>query len=191
MATISIPGAGSRCLDASELSLAVEPESVRRWYAVFTVPQNEAHAAKQLELRSVEVFYPTYETVRLWKNRQRVHLKLPLFPCYLFVRIHPRERGRVLQVSGVLRIVGNHREMSAVPDSVIEMLRSGLNGIKFEPYKELVVGQKVWVKDGPLQGIHGVLTRKNASCRFVITLELINQHAAAEIDARSLVAALE
>jgi uncharacterized protein YfdQ (DUF2303 family) len=37
-----------------------------------------------------------------------------------------------------------------------------------------------------LQGVHGVLVRRNNSLRFVLTLELINQHAAIEVEAKDL-----
>jgi hypothetical protein len=43
----------------------------RRWHAVFTHPQNEKSVVKHLEIREIESFLPPYETVRLWKNRQR------------------------------------------------------------------------------------------------------------------------
>jgi hypothetical protein len=64
----------------------------RRWYAVFTAPQSEKSVVRHLSLREIETFLPTYETVRLWKNRQRVKTILPLFPTYLFVHISSRER---------------------------------------------------------------------------------------------------
>ena len=76
----------------------------RKWYAVFTAPQSEKSAVKHLGLREIETFLPTYETVRLWKNRQRVKTILPLFPTYLFVHICSRERAKVLQSPGVLRL---------------------------------------------------------------------------------------
>ena len=41
----------------------------RRWYAVFTAPRNEKSVVRHLDLREIECFLPTYETLRLWKNR--------------------------------------------------------------------------------------------------------------------------
>jgi transcription antitermination factor NusG len=158
----------------------------RRWYAVFTLPQNEKSAAKQLALRGVEAFLPTYETVRVWKNRQRVRTVLPLFPTYLFVRIDCRQRGRVLESPGVLHIVGNSREQVSVPDAEIELLRSGVCGRNMEPYRELVVGKKVRIKSGSMEGVEGVLVRKGNGLRFVLALEMINQFAAIEVDAEDL-----
>jgi transcription antitermination factor NusG len=158
----------------------------RRWYAVFTVPQNEKSVVRQLDLRAVESFLPTYESVKVWKNRQRVTSILPLFPTYLFVRISHSERVKVLQSPGVLSIVGNGRKSIPLSDVEVDFLRSGLNGRKVEPYKELVVGEKVRIKTGVMQGVEGVLVRKSSSLRFVLGINLINQHAAVEVDADAL-----
>jgi transcription antitermination factor NusG len=164
--------------------------SERKWYAVFTVPQSEKSVVKHLGLREIETFLPTYETVRLWKNRQRVKTILPLFPTYLFVHICSRERVKVLQSPGVLQIVGNGREGVPLPDSEVEILRDGLSGRRVEPYRELVVGEKVRIKSGLMRGIEGTLVRKCTGNRFVLTLGLINQHAAMEVDPEMLEPAL-
>lgn len=158
----------------------------RRWYAVFTVPQNEKSVTKHLDLREIESFLPTYETLRVWKNRQRVKIVLPLFPTYLFVRIAQRERARVLQSPGVVRIIGNGGGPLPLPDSSIEFLRCGFCRQRIRPFREIVVGQKVRIKSGVMQGVQGVLIRKNNNLRFVISLDLINQHAAVEVNAVDL-----
>ena len=171
---------------ASLNSVMQDASSGRNWFAVFTVPQNEKSAVIHLDLREVESFLPTYETVRVWKNRQRMKIVLPLFPSYLFVHINSRERTKVLQSPGVLQIVGNGREHVPLPDAEIEFLRSGLCRQRIEPYRELVVGEKVRIKGGVMQGVCGTLVRKGSGVRFVLTLELINQHAAVQVDAEDL-----
>ena len=158
----------------------------RNWYAVYTVPQHEKSAKKQLDVREIESFLPTYETVRVWKNRQRMKLILPLFPTYLFVHINPRERGKVLQSPGVLQIVGNSKECVPLRDSEVEFLRSDFCRQRIEPYRDLVIGKKVRIRSGVMQGLQGTLVRKGDNMRFVLTIELINQHAAIEVDAPDL-----
>ncbi len=157
-----------------------------KWYAVFTLPQNEKSAARQLGLREVEAFLPTYEAVKVWKNRQRVCTVLPLFPTYLFVRIDCRQRRRVLESPGVIHIVSNGREQVPVPDAEIELLRSGMREKTMEPYRELAVGKKVRIKSGSMEGVEGVLVRKGNGFRFVMALKLINQFAAVEVEAEDL-----
>lgn len=160
--------------------------NIRNWYAVFTVPQNEKAVVKHLDLREIDSFLPTYETVRVWKNRQRMRLVLPLFPGYLFVHVNQRERSKVLASPRVLHIVGNGREYVPLADAEIELLRSGLAGQRIEPYRELVVGDRVRIKSGAMRGVCGTLVKKGDGMRFVLTLELINQHAAVQVNAEDL-----
>lgn len=160
--------------------------SDRNWYAVFAVPRNEKSVVKHLDMRGIESFLPTYETVRVWKNRQRMKISLPLFPTYLFVHINSRERIKVLRSPGVIRIVGNSRQPVPLPESVIEFLRSDFCRQRIEPYHELVIGEKVRIKGGVMQGVKGTLVRRSSSMRFVLTLELINQHAAIQVNAEDL-----
>jgi transcription antitermination factor NusG len=157
----------------------------RNWHAVYTIPQHEKTVVKHLEMREIESFLPVYETVRVWKNRQRMKIVLPLFPTYLFVHISLRERARVLQSPGVLQIVGNGM-CACIPDSEVEFLRSGFCRQRIEPYRELVIGKKVRIKSGVMQGLQGTLVRKSNRLRFVLTVESIHQHAAIQVNAEDL-----
>jgi transcription antitermination factor NusG len=102
------------------------------------------------------------------------------------VHIEGRQRTRVLESPGVINIVGNSREHVPVPDAAIELLRSGIQGKNMEPYRELVVGKKVRIKSGSMGGVQGVLVRKGNSMRFVLAIEMINQHAAIEVGSDDL-----
>jgi transcription antitermination factor NusG len=163
-----------------------DPLVDRRWFAVFTIPQNEKSVVRHLEMREVESFLPTYEVIKVWKNRQRVKTVLPLFPRYLFVHIHGRERVSVLESPGVLQIVGNSRESAVVPDADIVLLQTGLQGRHAEPYRDLVVGERVRIRSGVMCGVEGTLVRRTGGDRFVLTMRMINQHASIQVDAEDL-----
>jgi len=183
--SLSYAGPGSWGEMPRGLSIA-EPAQERHWYAVCTLPQHEKSAARQIALREVESFLPTFETVRVWKNRQRMKLILPLFPTYLFAHITPRERRRVLESPGVLQIVGNAREPVPLPEAEIEFLRSRLARQRVEPFSDLVAGEKVRIRGGVLKGVEGTLVRQSTGLRFVLTIELINQSAAIQVDGENL-----
>ena len=155
----------------------------RMWYAVYTLPNNEKSLVKHLNIRQIESFLPTWESARTWKNRQRVKIVQPLFPSYLFVRIRDMERSKVLQSPGALRIIGNCQGPLSISEPEIEFLRSDFCRQRVEPYRELVVGKKVRIKSGPMQGIQGTLVQKRNSMRFVVSIEMINQNAAMEVAA--------
>lgn len=153
-----------------------------RWYAAYTCANHEKRVREQLEQRSVESFLPVYETVRQWKDR-RMRLQLPLFPGYLFVRMAVVDRLRVLQVPGVVRLVGFNGQLAALPDAEIEGLKKGLaGGVRAEPHPFLTVGRRVRVKRGPFEGRHGILLRKKGKLRLVLSIELILRSVVIDID---------
>ena len=158
-------------------SSAAEP----MWYAVYTLPNNEKSLLQHLNVREIESFLPTWESTRIWKNRQRVKIVQPLFPSYLFVRIREKERLKVLQSPGALRIIGNCQGPLSISDPEIEFLRSDFCRQRVQPYRELIVGKKVRIKSGLMQGVQGTLVEKRNSMQFVLTIEMINQNAAIEV----------
>ncbi len=153
------------------------------WYAVQTSPRHEKRVREHLGHRRVECFLPLFRTLHRWRNGCKVEVELPLFPGYLFVNIARTERVRVLDVPGVLSFVGPKSEPAHLSDVEIETLRSGLHLQKFEPYHGLAIGQKVRIHAGALQGLEGVLVRNTNRLRVVITVDLIQQSVAVELDA--------
>lgn len=153
-----------------------------RWYAAYTHSRHEKRIAEQLLQRSVEQFLPLYETVHRWKDR-RVRIQLPLFPGYIFVHIALLDRLKVLQVPGVVRLVGFGDFPTQVPEDDILTLRKGLSaGLHVEPHPYLTVGRTVRITRGAFTGFKGVLVRRKGLNRVVISLPLIKSSLALEID---------
>ena len=153
------------------------------WFAAYTCANHEKRVAAELDVRRVEYFLPLYGSVRRWKDR-RVQLELPLFPGYVFVRLPLCERLRVLQISGVVRLVGFGGLPVPLPDGEMELMRSGLSqSLKAEPHPFLTVGRRVRITAGPLQGVQGVLLKKKGGYRFVLSIDLIQRSVAVEVDA--------
>jgi transcription antitermination factor NusG len=153
-----------------------------RWYAAYTCANHEKRVREQLEQRSVEAFLPLYETVRRWKDR-RMRLQLPLFPGYVFVQMAVVDRLRVLQVPGVVRLVGFNGQLAALPDEEIEALKKGLaGGVRAEPRPFLTAGRHVRIKAGPLEGREGILLRRKGSLRVVLSIELIQRSIVVDVD---------
>lgn len=183
MSTASNIGLLSQSL---ELRCVTGPTTEESWYAIYTVHKHENSVLRHLDMRAIDAFYPTYEVTRLWRNRQRVKVVVPLFPGYLFVRTSNLNYTKVRQCPGVVRLVGNQRGPLPIASSVIELLRVSVVEKKIEPYHELVVGKRVRVKSGLMQGVEGVLVRKDNGWRFVLIIEALNQHAAIKVEAEHL-----
>jgi transcription antitermination factor NusG len=177
--------ATSAALDLGYQDTSVLPAGclAARWYAAYTCANHEKRVREQLEQRDVESFLPVYESVRRWKDR-RMRLQLPLFASYVFVRMPAADRLRVLQVPGVVRLVGFNGQLSALPDEEIEALKRGLaNGVRAEPHPFLSVGRRVRVKRGPFEGRQGILLRRKGKLRLVLSIDLILRSVVMDIDA--------
>jgi transcription antitermination factor NusG len=160
---------------------------VPNWFAVFTSPRHEKRVEQYLRLRDIEHYLPVYRTPRKWRNGVKVLLDIPLFPGYVFVRIKRTERVRVLEVPGVLAIVGGTGgQMAPLPEAEVEVLRSGLQFRQAEPHPLLAVGQRARIRSGALAGLEGIVVRKKNSLRFVLTMDLIMQSIAVEVDGEEL-----
>jgi transcription antitermination factor NusG len=160
--------------------------AIARWYVVYTSANHEKRVTQQLQQRSVQHFLPLYESVRRWKDR-RVRLQLPLFPGYVFVRLSSWERPKVLQVSGIARLVGFNGHPAVLADEEIEALRTyTMTPLGAEPHPYLTVGRRVRIRRGILAGMEGILVRKKNALRVVLSIDLIMRSVSVEVDANDL-----
>ena len=161
------------------------------WYVAYTSANHEKRVAQQLLQRTVENFLPLYDTVRRWKDR-RVRLRMPLFPGYVFVRLPLHDRLRVLEVPGVVRLVGFNGLPVALPDEEIETLRAGLSQRqRVRPHPFLTVGRRVRIRSGPFLGLEGVLLRRKSNLRVVLSISLIQRSISVEVDGADLEGVLQ
>jgi transcription antitermination factor NusG len=151
------------------------------WYALYTCPRHEKCVAQQIEERSIACFLPLYRSVRRWKDRRK-ELELALFPGYVFVRLAPQDRLRVLQLPSAVRLVSFNGQPAVLPEAEIEALRRRLTGGGVEPHPYLRVGRRVRVCGGPMQGLEGIIVRRKDRCRVVFSLDLIMRSVAVEVD---------
>jgi transcription antitermination factor NusG len=112
-----------------------------------------------------------------------VTLDLPLFPNYLFVHILQTERSRVLSIDGVVMFVDRGDVIAPVQDTEIEQLRAELHLRASEPHSDTAIGQKGRIVAGPLAGMEGTVLRRKGNLRLILTVPLINQLVAVEVNA--------
>jgi transcription antitermination factor NusG len=157
------------------------------WWAIYTRHQHEKSVEEMLTAKGFEVFLPLYESVRRWKDRKKL-LSLPLFPCYVFVKGGMDRRLPVLTTPGVYMILTRGEHVATIPEGEIEAIRRSVEGpFRVEPHPFLRVGERVRVVRGSLEGVEGILTRKKNLYRLVLSVEMLAQSVAVEIDASDVV----
>ena len=182
-----IDQASSRTPDCFPDSACVPVPCMPKWFTAYTTPRHEKRVGQHLEMRQIEHFLPLYRTHRKWSDGSRVTLDLPLFPGYIFVCIQRNERVRVLEVPGVLSVVGGTGgEPASLPEGEIDALRSGLSLRNAQPHPLLKVGQRARIRSGAFAGMEGVVVRMKYSYRVVLTLDSIMQSIAVKVDGEEL-----
>jgi len=152
------------------------------WYAVYTRHQHEKSAAGLLAEKGFEVLLPLYRSTHRWKDRRQT-VFLPLFPGYLFIQANLNRRLDILKTPGVCWLVGNGGSPSQLPDYEIEAVRKLAScPLSYLPHPFLNTGERVRVVKGPLCGLEGILTRIKNQGRVVLSVELLRQSAAVELD---------
>jgi transcription antitermination factor NusG len=152
------------------------------WYAVYTNARHENAVADHLMSKEIEVFLPTITVVRSWKDR-KTKLQTPAFPSYVFTKICLSERGRVISVPGVVRILSFNGVPARLDEAEIENIRlCHRRGALMEARPLFGVGERVRVRSGPLEGLEGFVSRCKDERRLIVPLSHINQSLAVQVD---------
>jgi len=155
-----------------------------RWYAVYTRSRHEKVVEAELQRKSIETFLPLREILSQWKDRKQL-VQVPLFTGYIFVHAPINQRRLdIVKVPGVARIIGFNNNPEPIPDEQIQAIQTFLQTtIKYDPYPYVKVGQRVEIRRGALRGMQGILVKKKNKFKFILSVDLIQQSVALEIDA--------
>lgn len=155
---------------------------VLHWYALRTKARHEKQVRDRLAAQGIEPLLPTVHRLSQWKDRKK-EIELPLFTGYCFARFRWSERLPVVTVSGVVSIVGGGLRPEHVSDEEIDAIRLLMESrLAYGEHPYLEEGMMVEVIRGPLTGARGILLRREKRHRLVISIHLIKQSAAVEID---------
>lgn len=170
-------------MDPTDSMDPTDPPDPPRWYALRTRARHEKQVRDRLASQGIEPFLPTVIRVSRWKDRKK-RVEWPLFSGYCFARFHGAQRLAVLQVPGVVQVVGSASgRPEPIPDEEIEALRRLMTTtLAIDPFPHLQEGMAVEVVRGPLQGVRGTLLRKATQYRLILGVSLIQQGASVEID---------
>lgn len=155
-----------------------------RWYAVYTRSNFEKRVAAELDARPIENYLPLVSEWHQWKDRKKL-VEAPVFAGYVFARFadSPQNRLRVLQTAGTVRILGQREQIEPIPDREIESIQRLLKAnVPCFAHPFLREGAWVRVKRGALKDLEGLLVRVKSKTRLVLSITLLSQSVATEID---------
>lgn len=144
----------------------------RAWFVLHVKPRTEKKVATFLRYYACFHHLPVY--VKVTKvQRRKVKRELPLFPGYVFTRLSPDERIKMLETNLVVRAIYVPR-----PREMIHQLRQIAHAARGLPdmrpvqhmFKE---GDYVRVKYGPLRGTEGYVKRDGANAMLCLNVEIL------------------
>ena len=142
---------------------------------VYTKPHKEEQAQVHLRMKGLDVFFPRLDLVRIAKKRKRI---IPLFPNYLFVRIHlPTEFHYVTWSVGVKRLVSFGERPIPLDERVVDFLKqqTDADGV-IRARSQLKPGQEVEIRGGPFDGLLAIIQDPpDARGRVKILLKLLSR----------------
>ena len=138
---------------------------------LYTKPRAEKRARESLEIQGFKVYLPCITTVRQWSDRKKKVVE-PLFKSYLFIFCKQNQIEEAGKAEHIVRIVRFNDQVAIVREEEIETIRcieTGASKVTVDNEK-LVIGQKIRVKQGKLQGLFGVLTEYRGAQRVAVEI---------------------
>lgn len=158
-------------------------ETEARWFAIYTNYKREKVVRDRLSDKGIECYLPLQQVTRRYQRKVK-QLELPLISRYLFARITRRFYVPVLETSDVLNFVRIRRNLLAIPQAEIDLLRrvvGELTDIEVIP-ATFQPGDPVEIIGGQLTGLRGKLVEKRNDRIVIITLETLGYEIPVQVD---------
>ena len=171
-------------IDLSPSHLFELSPSEQPWWVAWVRSRQEKGLARHLAGHGVGFYLPQAKKQTLRAGRTFVS-SLPLFPGYLFFRGPAAARLEALQSNLIVQVlpVPGQEEMQRELVSLWRLQQSGAPLVSL-PYIE--VGDEVEVMDGPFRGWTGRVLREKGRLRLIVSITLLRQSVAAELDREAL-----
>ncbi len=158
-----------------------------KWFAVYTRYKREKVVFADLERKGIQTYLPLQKLYKIYAKKKKL-VEMPLFSCYLFVKITKEQYRIVKDAEGVVDFVCFSKNMISIPDHEIEIVRRivGENmeiDLENHSYER---GDMVEVVSGSLSGLKGKLLNKKGKKNFLLQLNKIGYNLLLEINPKDI-----
>jgi len=151
------------------------------WWVAHTKARAEKALAWDLVGHSIPYYLPMTERTVIWGGRKRRVLK-PIFSSYVFFSGSSEDRYRVLRTNRVCQVIPV-RHRGPFIEEIHAIHRALSSNIPLDLHPFAAVGKRCRVAAGPLEGIEGIVIRKDDAMRLVLQVNILGQGASLEISA--------
>ena len=153
----------------------MEDENIqsRTWYVLHVKPRTEKKVDEYLSALRVFHYLPLLRKETRVQRRKVVRF-LPAFPGYVFTRLFPDEQRRVLETHQIVRTI----EVSQ-PRRMIHQLRQVEHALRLSGdlrvEEHFKAGEYVKVISGPLCGVEGLVIRRGAESKLILSVDILGR----------------
>ena len=133
----------------------------KKWFVVYTQPQQELKVASQLSALGITNYCPTITLVKQYSDRKKKVIK-PLLSSYVMVQLEEKERQKVFACNGIVRYLFFLGKPAVVSASDVTLMQDHLNGVYNDSkVTTLSVGDSHKITQGPFSGVLGKVVETN------------------------------
>lgn len=127
----------------------------KKWFVVYTRPQQELKAAEQLSAMGITNYCPTITLIKQYSDRKKKVTK-PLLSSYVMVELKENQREKVFACTGIVRYLFFLGKPAVIPVYEIKLMQNHLNSV-YNDFKviTLSVGDSHTISEGPFSGVRG------------------------------------
>lgn len=159
----------------------------KNWYAFYTSPRAEKKVNIILKSMGYDTFLPIKKESKIWKNRQRKIIEIPLFPSYIFINTYSCKIFEVNKTHGICNCVSIAKTPVIVNERDIMSLKimqeMNIETLKNENFD---INDKIRVIDGPLSNYEGILIKTKGANKFGIYIPCTNLVAVVDLSASKI-----
>jgi len=156
------------------------------WYALYTKSRCENKTAEQFEKEGINYYLPLVTKWNKWSDRKK-KISEPLLKGYIFIYADEKERMLSLEVRSVVRCVFDMGRPARIPEWQINNLKKMLSRETDLLIKDgLIPGSKVKIKEGPFDGVIGVIQESDNGNTIAVSIDLLKRTIVAHIPKESI-----
>lgn len=151
------------------------------WFVAHVRPRCEKKLQDFCLREGFSTTLPLFHSVKKYR-RKKVEFLKPLFPGYLFLHVDPFSASKVRQNDYTANLLEppDQFEFATQLQQILDALSSD-SEVRLCP--NIVEGQRVRIRLGPLRGIEGIVIQRQGALELQLRLDFIGQAAALRVDA--------
>lgn len=163
----------------------MKADQEKYWTAFYTKPRNEKKVAERLIDQGYEMYCPVRTVLKQWSDRKK-KVKEVLFTSYVFAFVDEQERQHILLDQGIVSSVFWLGKPVCIPAGEINAVKSFLSDHPgADICHQVVLGQEIQIKSGPLKGETGIVERLKGN-KLVVSLSSLGISLQAELPVSQL-----